>query len=232
MRPQNDYVYFAFLDILGYKESLDQDIMHTSLVFKDRLIEASAAFNNINVAHYHHREISDSIFIHSSSVDIVDFLHTIRQIYNHYLSCNLLLRGGISYGRHFESNSITYSLALTEAYRLENQQAIYPRILIHNSIIDIANTLSENGDPQHINSIIASNLICQDGSLYVLNTIDDASWRDTYQTVKNLYEGNKDKIDANGSLRQKYIWLHDYIISRKPSKSKLKPFIEKMTPLS
>lgn len=120
MKPMQDYVYFAYLDILGYKESLSRDKNQSSLGFKDKLIEASNVFNSINSAHYHHREISDSIFIHSSSSDLVDFLSTIKEIYNHYLKSNLLLRGGISYGRHFESNSITYSLALTDAYLLNN----------------------------------------------------------------------------------------------------------------
>lgn len=230
MRPQDDFVYFAFLDILGYKESLDQDINNTSLDFKDRLIDASAVFNRINVANYHHREISDSIFIHSSSVEFVDFLSTVKDIYNHYLNCNLLLRGGISYSRHFESNSITYSLALTEAYRLESQQAIYPRIVIHSSIIDVVRNLADNGEPLSLESLKQSNLVCKDGEIYTLNTIDNNCWDDCYEKLKEIYITNQSKIDAHGALRQKYIWLHDYFMSRKPPRSRKKDFISKMTP--
>ncbi|MFQ2892448.1 hypothetical protein ACK3YL_02745 [Aeromonas caviae] len=232
MKPMQDYVYFAYLDILGYKESLSRDKNQSSLGFKDKLIEASNVFNSINSAHYHHREISDSIFIHSSSSGLVDFLSTIKEIYNHYLKSNLLLRGGISYGRHFESNSITYSLALTDAYLLESQHAIFPRVVIQNSVIDAVTNRADNGDTVPLTTLRSSDLVRCDGSHYILNTIDNNIWDDYYDKIKEIYTKDEATINGNTNLRYKYLWLHDYIFMTKPKGKRKKEFMLKMTKLN
>ena len=64
MRPQDDFVYFCFLDILGYRAHLKKDIETTSLGFKDKLEQASKIYSQINSANYAIKSISDSIFIH------------------------------------------------------------------------------------------------------------------------------------------------------------------------
>ncbi|MFQ1876252.1 hypothetical protein [Aeromonas veronii] len=228
MIPMQDYVYFAYLDILGYKESLSRDKKLSALDFKDKLIEASNIFNTINTAQYHHREISDSIFIHSSSANLIDFLSTIKSIFNHYLRCNLLLRGGISYGRHFENTSITYSLALTDAYLLESQHAVFPRILIQDSVIDAVTNKASNGDQAPLNALVSSKLVCKDGDFYILNTIDDHVWDMYYDTTRNIYIRDESIINSSTNLRYKYVWLHDYIFMNKPKGKRKKEFIEKM----
>lgn len=57
----NDYLYFAFLDVIGYKSYLQNDISTNSLNFKDKLHDAFQVFSEINAAHFHHKSISDSI---------------------------------------------------------------------------------------------------------------------------------------------------------------------------
>lgn len=228
MIPMQDYVYFAYLDILGYKESLSRDKNLSALDFKEKLLEASLIFNSINSAQYHHREISDSIFIHSSSSSLVDFLSTIKNIFNHYLSCNLLLRGGVSYGRHFENSSITYSLALTDAYLLESQHAIFPRVLIQESVVDAVTNKASDGDSGPLNLLISSELVCKDGDFYILNTIDDDVWDVYYNTIKEIYLRDEKAINSNTNLRYKYVWLHDYIFMKKPKGKRRPEFIKRM----
>lgn len=72
-------------------------------------------FENIEIATLHHKSISDSIFM-SSANDAYNFLCATKQVFLSFLENGLFVRGGIAYNKHFETNHITYSLALTDAY--------------------------------------------------------------------------------------------------------------------
>lgn len=232
MKPQDDFVFFCFLDILGYRAHLTKDIENTSLDFKEKLEQSAQVFSQINNANYSIKAISDSIFIHSSSVRLIDFLTTIKKIQNHYLNVGLLIRGGISYSRHFESNSITYSLALTEAHKLENERAIVPRILISETIIDVAvNFQNQDAQYNYYSELRGSGLIIKDGEEYILNIIDSENLTQVHKKVREIYLESKDVIDKSVNLRSKYTWLEDYIMYTKPPTTRLNRFVTRMSKL-
>lgn len=227
----NDYLYFAFLDVIGYKSYLDKDISTNSLDFKDRLQSAFEVFNEVNGAHFHHKSISDSIFLHCNSENPIDFFKLLKKIFISFLQNGILIRGGVSYNRHFENQNITYSLALTEAYLLESSAAIFPRILIHQSIVDKLKNDHQSGG-QCLTDLINAKLLLKDGGATQLHVIDDNNWETVYSGCREIYENSSTLIDAESSLRLKHIWLQNYIFSFKPKSCRKTRYISDLQPFS
>lgn len=63
-----------------------------------------------------------------------------------FIAQGLLLRGGLSTGRHYESAKVLFSDALVRSYDLERLEARYPRILVHNDLWQLAHSY-RRGDP-------------------------------------------------------------------------------------
>lgn len=227
----NDYLYFAFLDVIGYKSYLQNDISTNSLNFKDKLQDAFQVFNEINAAHFHHKSISDSIFLNCTAENPIDFLKLLKKIFVSFAHKGILIRGGVSYNRHFENQNITYSLALTEAYNLESSEAIFPRILIHQSIIDKLRNDHVNGS-NILPNIVAENLLLKDGGVTQLHVVDEDNWGDLYSACKKIYEESSVLVDARSDLRLKHVWLQNYLFNFKPKGSRKNRYIAELTPFS
>lgn len=54
---------------------------------------------------------------------------------------NLLARGGISCGNFFKDERMIWGNALIQAYKLEGQIAIYPRIIVEPEIAEIIKSI-------------------------------------------------------------------------------------------
>lgn len=227
----NDYLYFAFLDVIGYKAYLEKDIATNSLDFKDRLRSAFSVFDEVNGAQFHHKSISDSIFLHCSAENPIDFFKLLKNIFVSFIDNGILIRGGVSYNRHFESGNITYSLALTEAYKLESSAAIFPRILIHNSIVDKLRNDHQNGG-QFLSSIVDEKLLLKDGGITQLHVLDEENWNCVYDGSKKIYQESSALIDAESNLRLKHMWLQNYIFSFKPKGCRKDRYIADLLPFS
>ena len=93
------YRYFAFIDLLGYKELIARDLKNGTSELKDKLIASFAAINHLNEADIDIKAISDSIFLTLSNEDrgFSFFASVICQLQLAFLSNGLLLRGDISY---------------------------------------------------------------------------------------------------------------------------------------
>lgn len=227
----NDYLYFAFLDVIGYKNYLENDISTNSLSFKDKLQDAFQVFNDINAAQFHHKSISDSIFLSCTAEDPTDFLMLLKKIFVSFAHKGILIRGGVSYNRHFENQNITYSLALTEAYNLESSMAIFPRILIHQSIIEkLKNDHSKGG--MILPNIARDNLLLTDGGLTQLHIVDNKNWDDLYHSCRKIYEESSTLIDGRSDLRLKHVWLQNYLFNFRPKGNRKIRYIQELVPFS
>lgn len=224
-----EYKYFAFLDVLGYKSNLDADKKSGKQEFLEKLKKSFGALDDIDTGIIQIKSVSDSIFIHSngrSSGDFILFLKTLRALFNSFLKNGLLIRGGVAWDEHFQNDRITYSYALIEAYLLESQKAITPRILIHKSIIE----KSRNED--WLNELINNNLLIKDGQDIHLHIFDDENWNNIYDWSKKIYESDLDKENISSSAKIKHIWLEDYIFHNKPSGAKRKHYIKRWEKIS
>lgn len=206
------YQYFAFLDVLGYKELLHQDIHMNRLDFKDKLDTSFQALEKLNAAEYRYKSISDSIMLScDQSKNFIEFLLVIQNLYIEFLKNGLFLRGGISFDKHFENSTILYSMALTKAYELESTKAIYPRVIIDDNTIGV---LENKG---YLDQLKDSNLIVKDGKINQLHILNDSNWSLCYSYARSLYDANQTEVDGDAKIRQKHIWFQNYLFHFLPS---------------
>ncbi|MCP1477475.1 hypothetical protein [Pseudomonas koreensis] len=220
------YSYFAFLDVMGYRYYLSKDESNGTEVFKEKLITSYRAFEQIDLATLRHKSISDSLFM-SSSTNIVGFLKATKDVYLRFLENGLLIRGGIAYNKHFENQHITYSHALTDAYNLESSKSLFPRILIHKSVIEkLKNESQGQAQSQELDQLIAQNLILRCGEHYQLHVVDTANWKDVYENARSVYLENEIDIKKDPKIFEYHTWLQNYIFHFKPSRSKKQKYID------
>jgi hypothetical protein len=196
-----DYAYMAFLDILGYKNLLNSDINQGTQVFKNKMITAFRVFDSVNQATYAYKAISDSIFIVCQNRESAeDLLKLLRSVFVAFLNEGLLIRGGVSYGEHFQNQTITYSPVLTKAYNLESTIADFPRIMIDANIIDMFPTLKD------------SRIALRTGNYWYLNIATEENYQALWSAAEITFNASKQEIENSEKVRIKHKWLQDYLI--------------------
>ena len=219
------YSYFAFLDVMGYRAHLSNDKRNGTELFKEKLTSAYRIFDQINIANLHHKSISDSIFI-SSSNNVVEFLKAIKNVYISFLENGLLIRGGIAYNQHFETAHITYSHALSDAYIIESQKSLFPRVIIDQSVIQKLANEAENNNSTELADIKSESLILECGNHYQLHIIDQGNWTNLYEQAKKIYTDSEQEIKNNPKLYEYYLWLQNYIFHFSPPRNRRQKFME------
>jgi hypothetical protein len=208
----NDYLYFAYLDVLGYKNFLEDDHKKNELFFKDKLTNAFHIFDDVNGSVFQCKVISDSIFLKCNDRNkFLEFLSLIKKIYISFIEQGLYLRGGVSYGKHFETDRITYSHVLAKAYELEQNVAYYPRVVIDTNIIEMFESSKSD--------LISSQLIIKTGSIFFLNIVDSDNWVHIFNCAKSIYNANIKNFDINESARIKHILFQSYLVEMMPINS-------------
>ena len=208
----NNYAYVALLDVLSYKNKLQADNNSAKEDFKNSLMSAlSPTLNSINQSIFNIRAISDTIIISCNSHDkIEEFIKILARIFIDFLKQKLFIRGGVSYGRHFYNNNLTYSNAIVTAHELENQQAVYPRILIDKNIIEmhaVGNAFQTK--------IIGRDYFAKQNGKYFINIIKFIdSWDELYYLAKETYLSDKAELDRSESAFSKHQWFENYLFSQ------------------
>ncbi|MFW6047608.1 MAG: hypothetical protein ACOCP4_07490 [Candidatus Woesearchaeota archaeon] len=145
----------CFLDILGFSDfvyryendvtsTFLQDIQESFALAREQLLDNKNMPNKEAIEHLEYQTFSDNISISIPYFDNEnDFLSNfnilsiyVRGLQMIMMSKGFFVRGGISIGSYYADNSIIFSQGLINAYKLESEKAIYPRILIDKVIID------------------------------------------------------------------------------------------------
>lgn len=138
--------YFAYMDILGAKKYIESDESENYLNKIQRLYAETIELVKSNRQDYYMPKLKLKIF----SDNVVFAIPTIEHLgigSNEISSCNimifaaffqiialkysLLIRGGISVDDLYIDDDFVYGKALTQAYKLESEVGIYPRIIIN-----------------------------------------------------------------------------------------------------
>ncbi len=176
--------FVAFVDLLGFSEMVAHDAKASpgDRLFVEKLFEVNREIES-KIASSGRRfsltQFSDSIVI-SLPLDqsaVYEFISVVSSYQLLLLSRGLLCRGGISYGKHFSSGSFIFSDALITAYKLESQQAKFPRILVSEDLVQLFDI-----DKTRLNEILIRE---DDGAVF----------------VNYLKEGARAEVDVLGYVR-------------------------------
>lgn len=202
------YVYAAILDVLGYRQRLEEDRNRASLDFKDQLHRALQALN-FNEVTFGYQAISDTIILTCPDRDnFIEFLQVLKEIELAFLTENLFIRGGVAYSQHFKSGHITYSHAIAKAHEIESKIAQYPRIVIDHNIIEMFK------DSEGISNLINSKLVCILNGAYFINILDEDNWVEVYSCARRLYEHDKNfLLDEHEVEFSKHVWFENYLFA-------------------
>lgn len=162
MKYENRVV--LFLDILGFKELVDRT---TDKDNNDNEIAIEKLYQILNYVNEYKQENleKDRIVTQFSDTLVISFseklssrlqllFYQISILVTRLINEGILCRGAISYGKLIHTNDIIFGPALIDAYLTELKAAMYPRIILDKSILDIArksmNYHIEKGDRDSI----------------------------------------------------------------------------------
>jgi hypothetical protein len=217
------YLYVALIDVLGYRQLLERDRKSGKLDFKDKLTNALAVLDQFDRSIIKVQAISDTIIITCSEHrNLLEFLEALRKTFVAFLREGLFIRGGVAYSKHFQSNHLTYSHAIARAYELEQNQAIYPRIVIDQNIIEMYKVGSELPD------ILTSGFLCYEHGVYFLQILSEESWEEIFTLAAEVFEKDKEQLSTNEAAYNKHLRFQLYLIDSEYNFNKRDPYIPKI----
>ena len=206
--------YVASLDLLAGK----------ALIYNDEQFEHLNRINNIYTSwitigkHATFAEklkikiFSDNIIIATENTgqrSLEDLLEFVGDMAEHFLSCGYKLRGGLAKGELYIDDIFVWGKGLVSAYLLENDSAIYPRILISDSVYaDISDRTKNRMIIKDIDSLYYFNYLkgYGKGAKGYLKTIDTA-------LDKVTAELSQENLDIK--VRAKLGWLENFLKENK-----------------
>lgn len=228
--------YVAFLDILGFKEYVSKtecsqiyDLLEKcqndakwTAENENSTLDVNSLFSKVKL-----NLISDSMVIsipaaQKGSLDILIVI--VCMITMHCITeYGVFLRGAITKGNLFSDNSKVFGPALNQAYILESQSAVYPRIIFTTKLL---NEYKEHFfEPSF--DIVETTTDIDDDFYQIVDYMMFFHWQIKRNIKAEQYESLLSKIDRiiddkleseyNNRVREKYIWLKKY-----SEKSKLK----------
>jgi len=200
----------AYIDILGTSERIKNDkygehfcrlediLQDVSSVIvqlpNDKEIEIKVKIFSDNILFYLKKSKFDNEGI--NALDMI--ICAVQTFQRKALNSNLLTRGSITQGEFYADDVFVYGKALLEAVKLEENIAIYPRVILSPKIIK---EISEKG----------KNYVSKDlDGLYYIDYADNLSVSALRWDTKTFESGYKEAISKdNIKNMQKYLWLID-----------------------
>jgi hypothetical protein len=138
--------YVAFLDLMGFKPSIDRTqynstahkkIHDTLAVLKDTLYNGGRSGAQFTY-------FSDCIVFTTDRTysGFADILHGIEVVTNNMLNLNFLVRGGLVVGNVYHDQNLVYGPALNQAYEIERNEAVFPMTTASREVLEDAKKYS------------------------------------------------------------------------------------------
>lgn len=210
--------YIAVLDLLGFKDALQNYDCDTIALFFDELNEdytisyKTTGKPIIKKEDVHIKVMSDSICIFIDS-DIENALSALiatcdyLQIRMLRLKEPILSRGAIVKGKIYHDKDVLFGEGFVRAYYMQENESIYPRVIIDKNIIE-GYTCSNDDDQHYLDRMLTKDF---DGyyfsdylaMFYILNN-DHKSWKNFIRYVKFKIDNEK-----KGRIRAKYSYINE-----------------------
>lgn len=223
-----------FLDILGFRGIIDKTVVknddNTSAIvdlynkleevreFLSSRLKQREIYNNINFS-LKVTQFSDSIiisFINDDNTTLLKLIRTIQELIINFVNSGMLCRGAISYGKLIHDNRIIFGPALNDAYETETKAAMYPRIILDKSIIELNKNqrqISLFEDEMSKEKMILGYLSKDTDEKYYIDYFPKDIGEYKYITNIQTYLVNLRQIIINGSkstkpdIKVKYGWM-------------------------
>jgi len=151
--------FIAYFDVLGYKD----DLLHGDEIRKNELLNLiSSSISLLKQIIEMFKTADDKIdinlkafsdnFLICTEKDYIALLEIVGCMQAALFSFNTSIRGALCYDELFFSKEFVFGKGLINAYFIENEISIFPRILVDNSFLTgIKNNINQNGQ-ENINS--------------------------------------------------------------------------------
>ncbi len=220
--------YVAFLDVLGFKELVRQSMDNQEILNKiDSALNYSRRLQIENyegtwVMSDYGKQVSvfsDSIVISyemQRSGAAFHILMDLIHLCNDLLGVGMLVRGGVTVGKLIHENNKCFGPAMVEAYGMESDRAIYPRIVVNPLLIERGLEYRSNtweDEKNYLNGCIDMDF---DGNMYLdylvqWNEFDDEEIYNLYLCrVRQWIIESLQKFRAFPEILMKYEWLRRY----------------------
>jgi hypothetical protein len=193
-------MYVAMLDILGYSANVDDSGYLTRL-------KSSIDAISVNEAELHLEAFSDTIVLSGQSGQLQRLLDALSLLHLAFLREGILVRGGLTFGRHYRQGKLTYSPALVVAHRLESQVAIVPRIVIDDEVQLVADI-----EHEHLRAPLEEQIAREAGIGFLHVAIADHV-SEYLALAKSAYLRDEVYLQQHPNALFKHRWLQDYLLS-------------------
>ncbi|KUH41411.1 hypothetical protein [Bacillus mycoides] len=221
----------VFIDILGFKNHINQTVQDPSFFVKMQnvLNYLSKLKHDNDNGILAQKEIGREVTVFSDSIvvsypinlpgSVFYLLLDIVHLQLEMLSYGILMRGGVTVGKLCHDDNIVYGPAMIEAYELESNVAVYPRVVVDKKSFEAAIQYPLNPPKQELEHI--SDLINEDfdGQYYVdfISQWQEVEDQDDYfkalGTIKIIIENAIHDYQSKPAILVKYQWLKKYFNS-------------------
>lgn len=192
----------AVIDILGAKNLIMSSVQEDSLRNLHFVYDFTLKFNN----NFDIKIFSDNIVIakiiqeeqdeNLLSITIHNFFVFVGDYQWHLLNLGYLSRGGITLGDFYIDDTIVWGKALVQAHEIEEHKAIFPRVIIDGSILNIyeqpkdrISRLAKDVDGSYYIDYLTYNLDCELTKFpYILDIIKAKAAEIEDEHIKKKYD--------------------------------------------
>lgn len=142
--------YCAFIDILGFRGLIGE--LNDGNVTVDEIYRVLTAVQSPQKtiraeAELRHQSISDAITLSAApnAAGLDAICSAAGELSRRLLRSGYFTRGGLTKGRLYQDQNTVFGPGLVEAYRLENEVAKFPRILVPRSVTSDARLYAQQG---------------------------------------------------------------------------------------
>jgi len=155
-KKEFDQYIIAYIDFLGMKEKMQKESFETLKMIEfivtgiRKVAEMIKSMNKLD--EFKVRIFSDNVLIalklnetdlKNQLISVINLLTLIQ--FTAFTPFNIMVRGAVTVGELFISNEIVWGKGLIDAYLLENEVAVYPRIILSKGLLKTYNANKSKG---------------------------------------------------------------------------------------
>lgn len=199
----------AFIDILGFSQMVKLDATSDQsnflTIFKDAIGEVRQTFGENDSLDV--KMFSDSIVVGAPMTpdNLKRVLEACIDLQRRFLRRNVLVRGGISLGKHYSDEQVTFSAALVAAYEIESKLARFPRIVVDKNLLDYFENHPGTGEDLKANALSLMKRD-RDGACFT-HFLRHEDFEDSTAKLREMLAPQR---SAEDTVLEKLRWLHDY----------------------